>query len=199
MSGPWIAAFMALWVVVILVTVVQIGFLRRATTVLEAAEAALKGSPNTQLHGAPPGTVIPEFRLRDDRDLIVRFSELARSAGIYLLMSATCEPCRRLADDLGSVNRPIDGVHLFVIFDEPKQRLGLPSTVTVLYQIASGASSAFQSTLRPQAFAVDGNGVVVDLAIPHSVRDIRALAMAIEDERDRPHESRVDGAIAGKH
>jgi hypothetical protein len=64
--------------------------------------------------------------------------------------------------------------------DDP-QWPAAPSATAVLFQAQRAASRACSSVSTPQAFAVDAQGVVLDLVVPGSERDIERLATRVSE------------------
>ncbi len=176
MSGPWIGAFAALWVVVLTSVVVELGFLRRATLVLERVEARLASRP-THL-GAAPGDKVGNFVARRRDGTPVSSTDLLRSPAMYLFMEPGCEPCANLAAELEREGASTDGLPLYIVMeDSPIGRaINLPSTIEVLYQAEGAVSAAFTNLATPQAYVVGVGGVVQDSVVPGSVESIQNLA-----------------------
>jgi hypothetical protein len=62
MTAPWIAAFVALWVLVVLVALTVAGLLRRLNGILEQAES--RPASDHGGWGISPGARVPEFFVR---------------------------------------------------------------------------------------------------------------------------------------
>ncbi len=181
MSAPWIAAFAALWLVVVAGAVVLLGFLRRAVFVLEAAESRLRGS-SLPIGGASPGTTLPSFEVRNEHGELVRSEGLTATSAVFLFASADCQPCHSLLEQLNQTGWEFADVSLFAILNDSVEdrAIALGPGVTALYQSERQAAAAFESIATPQAFAVDSNGVVVDSRVPQSIDDLRRLAQSLE-------------------
>ena len=176
MTAAWIAAFAALWIVVVLTVAVVLGLLRRVNTVLDAAEKRLAESMvGPGAGGAPPGTTITPFEAALNGATV---SSQQLFPGVFVFMSTGCEPCKRLARELGKIGERVDNVPIYVVFeDTPLAReFPLPANVRVLYQRQGVVSAAFDSTATPQAFAVDEAAVVVERTIPGTAKDVRELS-----------------------
>lgn len=185
MTTPWIVAFVALWVLTLLLAVVVTGLLRRVTAVLERAEARVAGTAAPPDRGGlEPGSHVPPFVVRDDAGAPVPSEDLLASGGVVLFMDADCDPCQRLAEELAQVGDTLDGLPLVVVLREPAADLTLPPGVPTLYQPNREASTAFRNIASPQAFAVDAAGVVRERAIASRLEDLRRLAHALEEGGD---------------
>lgn len=175
MSAPWIAAFAALWLLVLVSIAVELGFLRRATLVLERVEVKL--SSERVRTGASPGQAIAPFEARDREGALVDSQTLTRSRGVYVFLESGCEPCRRLVAELGDGAFATDGLPLYVVMDDSEagRRIGLPDQVHVLYESGRDVSEAFNNLATPQAYVVDAGGVVRDSVVPSSWKSIETL------------------------
>jgi len=67
--------------------------------------------------------------------------------------------------------------------DDPQWRATPPATA-VLYEVGRAASRAFSSVSRPQAFAVDAQGVVLDLVVPDRKENIERFATRVTEGGD---------------
>jgi thiol-disulfide isomerase/thioredoxin len=175
-SGPWIAGFVALWVVTLLTATLVLGLLRRVNMVLDSAEKRLVDSmAGAGFGGAAPGTTIAPFEAALN-GATVSSDELV--PGVFVFMSTACEPCKALAKELGKVGERVDDVPVYAVFeDTPDAReYPLPPNVRVLYQRERAVSTAFDTTSTPQAFAVDATATVVEQMIPGTAKHVRELA-----------------------
>lgn len=184
MSWPWIVAFCGLWLVVLAVALVVLGFLRRVTNVLEQAEAALAGAEHVH-HGVPPGTTLPEFAVRNASGQKVSSRELFAEPAIVVFMAPGCAPCAQLAERLEPAGTTIDGVPLFVIVpDTDDGHALLPgSSLIVLYEDGS-ASRAFSNRATPQGYAVSRGGLVHELAGPNTRAEYQRVAASVRNGGD---------------
>lgn len=179
MTAPWIAAFICLWMVALLLVFLQLGWFRRVAFLLEQAEARLQASgldPGAQ--GLASGSSVPQFEGVDADGTPIRTNELAGKDVIYLFLSSDCEPCHDLVDDLSKHGTPDErSLLVAVIDDSPGGRaLRLPDKVLTLYQHNEAVSRAFGTSATPHAFAVDAAGTIVEKSIPSTAEHIRRLA-----------------------
>ncbi len=66
MSAAWVAAFLVLWVAVLLSLALQLGQMKRITAVLELVESRLRGSGWSPVSmGIQPGSKVPDFEAID--------------------------------------------------------------------------------------------------------------------------------------
>lgn len=194
MTAPWVVAFALLWVVVLLVAVLVLGMFRRAVNVLEQAESRFKASTmDSVMGGLPPGSRVPDFEMVDHDGALILFSDHPLGPAVYVFLSIDCEPCHALLDNIRREGLHVGPVAFVAVIDDISQgrALELPEGIRPIYQRAGSVSSAFQTTATPHAFAVDRNGVVVDVTIPNSVDDLVRLAEALA--RAEPETSRQVG------
>lgn len=174
MSTPWIVAVLILWGLTVVLAVTVLGVLRRIGPVLERTETLLAtGRP--AVGGAPPGTTVPPFEVKDENGALVASSEIFSSPALVLFMSSICEPCRSLAADMSGFEGQVEGVPLFIVMEDSEEarRFPLPRSAAVLYQADQSASKAFQNISTPQVFLVEEGGIVIDLLVPGSLDGIR--------------------------
>lgn len=176
MSGPWVAAFAALWLVTLLNTAVVLGGLRRIANVLERAEARLPGEGPA--FGAAVGSAIDPFDLVDEGGRELGWAELVREPTIFLFMSKHCAACDGLAEHLAGSREQVDGVPLVVVVDDGAEARpeGLPPDLSVLYQRDGAATRALDNRATPQAYVLDPSGVVLGRRVPATLDDLRDLA-----------------------
>ena len=187
MTGPWIAAFMVLWLLVLALAFLQLGLLRRILPVLEAAERHGHGG-RFGLGGLAPGTPLPDFEVETEAGDPVHTRDLRDRQAVWLLASPGCAPCEVLAAELREAGGAALGVPLVAVSDasDSGQTLGLPPEVTTLYQRAGVAGEAFRTDATPHALAVDAQGVVVATSTPNTLADLRALARRLMELGDLP-------------
>ena len=183
MSGPWIGAFVVLWLVTLLNTAVVLGGLRRIVNVLERAEARLPAEASAS--GAAVGSAIDPFDLVDEEGRELSWTELVQERTIFLFMSKRCTACDELARRLGS-QQHVDGVPLVVVMDDAEAgREGLPPGLRVLYERDGAATRALGNRATPQAYVVDRSGVVLGRTVPATLEELRNLAWFQQNGGDR--------------
>lgn len=182
MTAPWIAAFVALWLVVLAGAIVLIGFLRRAVVVLEAAESRLAAG-SLAIGGAPPGTEIRSFQVRDERGELVRSERLMASPAVFLFASADCQACHSLLEQLNGAGWELAATPLFAILNDSVEdrAISFGPGVIPLYQSEREAAAAFESIATPQAFAVNASGFVVDSRVPSQSTTCGAWLRALRE------------------
>ena len=176
MSGPWIAVVVALWVVVVMQAVLQIGLLRRVLPMVE--RGAHRGVGPPRLTGPPVGAALPDFEVTPPDGSVGTDAWKRDQPAIYLLVSGGCSPCESLGDEIRHAPADSLGVTLYLIVDhDDRRRWGqMPDGVTVLGQRGRAAANALEADATPHAIAVDANGVVVANTTPNTLQDLRELA-----------------------
>ena len=71
MSGPWIAAFVVLWILVLVLSALVLGLLRRVEGVLTAAESRASSLNPSPKFGLRPGQIVGAFVGYDRADKVV--------------------------------------------------------------------------------------------------------------------------------
>ena len=104
MSAAWIAAFLALWVVVILETVLVLGLMRRVWHLAQEAQLLITGPGfDLAVGGAPAGAAIPAFHVTDAEGRPLSSADLFAMPAVALFVERGCGPCRELARELSSL------------------------------------------------------------------------------------------------
>jgi hypothetical protein len=185
MSAPWIALviFLALAVTVLAAAFVILS--RRVESVLQRTEAWL-AAPRPRPPGLQPGTRVHSFTaLRQDGRPLSDL-DLRGGMSVMLLMKADCAACRSLSrqlsrhalDELG-----IGSTTYVVVRDQHEgDALALDPRLEIAFQEDGTVSWAFRSSATPQAFVVDGHGIVAATGFPNSVDDLRALVQAASSQ-----------------
>jgi hypothetical protein len=178
LNASWATAFVSLWLVVMIVAVILLGYLRRVTAILERAELAVT-SGQVNFGGARVGMQVGEFELLDSAGRHVPSDELLASEAIYILLHSGCEPCRHLVTKLGGL--PASEVPVIAVVDDTPagREFELPEHLRNLFDNDGSIGIAFKSGGTPQAFAVAAGGIVLDLIVPGSVADIEQLARSL--------------------
>ena len=174
MTAPWIATVAALWVVVVILAFAVLGALRRATTIFESFEA----SGVEPQFGAPVMSAVEPFELFDRDGKLRTWLDFVEGATILLFTSPRCPACTELMWRLEGVGRYVDDVPLTVVMnDTPEGRaVEFPPELHVLYQRDAVATKSFNNRATPQAYVVDGTGIVLDRRVPSSLDDLREMA-----------------------
>jgi peroxiredoxin len=181
-SGPWIAAFTALCVMVVVLALIVLGTLRGISTVLAQVEEQIRRCP-LQPQGLSSGTPVPNLEAERPDGSKFTTSDLRSAPSVVLFLSSSCRPCHALATELSSNRIELYGARLFVVLndwsDAEDLDLNLDGSVEILYQVEGSVSHAFGSNATPHAFAIDAEGRVVSQGTPNSLTRLKALARSI--------------------
>lgn len=184
MSGPWIASFVTLAVLVLACAALVLGLLRRIVAVLEAMEAQSTTSPFVSGFGSlNAGDSVPPFTLIDGRGKSVPLADLITEPSVLLFLERDCEPCQLLVDELLRYELGTLHPRLFVILDESESALAakLTGAANVLFQTDHQAARSLRSTARPQAFALDRDGIVISQTIPNTADHLRQFIDSLDE------------------
>jgi hypothetical protein len=179
-TGVWIAAFVALWLVVILLGLVQLGTLRRVAPLLDRAEATLREAARATLRGLRPGESVPAFAADVFDGGTFTESDLRGSTTIVLFLNTGCRSCELLAADIEAGRIPDLGAPLVVVADESGEaaRFAAGGQAHVLLQKNGSLARVFESDRTPHAFVIDETGRVV---VSGSPNNWEVMALLLED------------------
>jgi thioredoxin-related protein len=178
LSGSWIALFIALWLVVLLLTVLVVGLNKRLAELSElVASGGLAPHGDGHLPGGPAvGSSVPflfeSVKATPDRGLIVLFLE------------ARCGPCRTLGESLAARDKSVllhPSFELAVVTDDEGAAVYAsvqPAHIAVqqdreLYQRLEVRGTPF-------CVVVDPLGIVRSIGIPNELADVVNLAEQAE-------------------
>lgn len=175
MTGPWIAALVALSALVFLLTLLVLGTLRRITPLLERTEAWLAAAPPHQ-SGLSPGTAVPPFVAVDNTGETFTTADLRGSRTLVLFLGSGCQACDRFVGDLRAGLAPDVGARLIVIAEDPEEARDLAASgVRVLVQEEHSLSRVFQSDRIPHAFVLGEEATVIASSWPNDWEGLRNL------------------------
>lgn len=181
MTSAWIVAFVALTVLVVLLTVVVLGLLRRLGAVIEQAQSVLAASARRlMIGGLPPGSTVRPFAADDTRGSAFTELDLRGVTNVVLFLDDGCTACDRLVERLEAGHVPDVGAGLVVVSStfEGGQRLASSVDVTVVVDSERSAARAFESVVSPQAFVVDEHGRVLANGTPTDWGDLVSIVAA---------------------
>jgi AhpC/TSA family len=199
MTGTWIAAFVALWILLAAVAGVVLGVLRRTLVALDRVEARVRLA--SVIHpgdGLEMGEQAPRVVGRTSAGRHVSW-EFGGSPSLVLFLGAHCRPCHDLAHAMRTASGVRGDTKLRIVVDDSddgrKLAEGLPGQI--LYQSNSSVARAFKTVTTPHAFAISKNGSIVEVAIPHSLEELELLAACARKGGDhRPAEHKGDLIVA---
>lgn len=178
MTAPWAAAFVALWMLVVVLGFLVVGTLRRLAPILERLESESPPiSADAAPRGLPRGTPVPEFEAKQAGGAPFGASGLRGAPSFVLFLSEDCRACARFVRDLGKGRVPELGAQLVVVVDDAPLALELARAdgVTVLVQRDRKIADIFESNVSPHAFALDAEGVVLASGTPNDWTRLRRL------------------------
>lgn len=187
MSGAWIPAFLALWVVVLLLGLLVLGTLRRIAPLLERAESHLAASSGAAGRlGLEPGTPVPKFEVATVEGASLTDADLRGEASIVLFIRRGCPACARLIDQLKAGEAGKLGIRLLVVAEEESlaEELASAEAVTAIAQPDRSLATAFQTNATPHAFAVAASGLIAESSFPNSVEQLEVLAELVREGGD---------------
>lgn len=180
MSTPWIIAFAALWLLVIVLGLVVLGAFRRlefwfseAQKALDAATAQLRsdGLQTGEIVGAFSATTIDGARFGR--------ADLLEEPSIVLFISSDCAACELLLSGLERGVLPDSSERFVVVTDNHADAERVTSaSATVVIQQAASVAQAFKSHRTPHVFVLDANGHVVANGSPNTWEDMADLVTA---------------------
>lgn len=163
MTGLWIAAFVALWALVVVLGLLVLGTLRRLAPLIERVDVSLHAAATDSIRGLQPGATPSPFMAESIDGLVFTEVDLRGSTTVVLFLGSTCGACERLAEDLESGSVPGLGARLLVVADrlDWAHALAGSAQVTVLVDEHRSLARAFETRVVPQAFVVDEHGTVL--------------------------------------
>lgn len=184
MTSAWIVAFVALWLLVLVIAVIVLGTVRGTTQLLEAIDARLHVlQMSEESSGLAPGDPVPAFEAEDRRGRRITDQDLQGEPFVLLFLDDGCAPCDTIMGEMQrlegrtATRNPID-VRLYIV-RQRQQASDLddagPLSEMVLYQRERQVALAFRSLITPHAFVVDSSMVVVGRSVPQSLNDLERL------------------------
>lgn len=182
MPLSWIIVIVALWCVVLYAIVIVAGVARRLSDLeirSHPRSATTSAAAQLDVIAAGPriGSALPELPEHPE----LSAASVGESGRIILMVSSTCGPCLRLAEQLNNPGvaaaRPeLNEVELVVVTDEAgRERFERFASGGVVIQHAGEISARIGVRATPFAIAID-QGVVVAVGLPGSAADIADLA-----------------------
>jgi hypothetical protein len=172
MTAPWIAAFVVLVCVVLMLAVVVLGLIAR----LERLEAHPQATPQVDMHDRVPGggLQIGESVSMVEFDRRGQPSTVRLNSAVVLFGSHGCGPCEVLREQL--TRRPLatPGRDQILVWDGAEEPPAVPG-----WRTHADRAQALRTLLRvdstPYCFVTDAHSVVRAAGVPNSVADIEQL------------------------
>ncbi len=180
MSGTWLASYVALWVLVVLLTVVVLGLVRQLGLI------HLRLGPESDLlattEGLELGSMAPDFRAADvvhGKELTL--SDLKGRPNVLVFIAPTCGPCRELMPHVVNFQRSRDGKANVVLFNQSDPQISLELArayklpMPVLPDPEGVISKSYQVRATPFGYGLDKNGVVRRRGVVNNLEGLEAL------------------------
>lgn len=186
MTGPWVAAFIVLWLLFVTLAIVVTGILRRSTATLERLDEYMQFQARTQeMSRLPLGVKVPRFTAYDVEGRLISSDELFRARTMVLFVGDSCQPCEELVEELMASDFRPQGIQFVVVgrLDTMKSLVARFESMRLRAFADSEAgeiSRAFDNRVIPQAFVVDPPGTLVGANIPNTIRDLERMVERVE-------------------
>jgi hypothetical protein len=160
MPAPWVALIIVLWVVMIMLTVVVLGLLRRIQHLQPPPFP--KPTPRPALTGPPLGQLAPT--VAGYKDLVP--SPTDDRPRVIVFLSSSCGMCVKIAEELRSRYAYVDALTSFddvelVLVTDPVWAESLADlTPLVVGQVDGKLSERWQIPGTPYAVAINDDGTV---------------------------------------
>lgn len=177
MTGPWIAAFVVLSLVVVLLAGVVLGLSARIISVLARAEALVsRVNLDEVFKGLEVGASLPDFTAEHLAGPAITTPPTS-SGRLLLFLDADCAPCRDLVIALNHEDVPLPLQKIAILQLLEGSRLPpLPYDWTVLSQHDREVSRALRVSATPYAYVVNQENTVVAAGIPNTPADLQRMA-----------------------
>jgi len=181
MSGIWLVSYVALWVLLLLMALVLLGFVRQLG--LMQLRLGPESEPLTTREGLEYGTPAPEFEVPNLLDGKGRISmrSLKGRPSILVFFSPACSACLDLAPKLAEFHRSFRRkVNVVLISNSSSQSsLDVAETFKLKMRIAGDKSGAISRAYRvratPFAYRMDAGGIVRRRGLVGSFEDLEDL------------------------
>jgi methylamine dehydrogenase accessory protein MauD len=179
-SGLWLISYIALWILVALLTVVVLGLVRQLGLI------HLRLGPEEHLtttrEGLEVGTPAPVFReidILNKKEITV--ADLKGRPSVLVFVSPSCAPCAALMPHLNAFQRTNDGKANILLFSqsEPQPCLELIQAhklkLPVISDPEGSISKAYKVHATPFAYGLDEEGLVRRRGIANDLQGLEAL------------------------
>jgi hypothetical protein len=181
MSAPWITVILALWLVVVILAVIQIGILRKILPVLDHTAA-----PPDMPFAPPTGALLPAFEASLADGSTITTAQMIGRPFILLFASQSCAPCQRLLLRLEGYNSSAEDAAVYLVMvDGVHADMSIPACVTPLLENGGNVSRALGVSTTPLAIAVDHRGAIAQSLVPVGPDDLDRLRRELEADHSR--------------
>ena len=178
MTNAWIAAFVVLASLVLVLGLVVLGLVRRITPLLEESQELIASAARRlTIGGLPPGSTVPPFSAGEVGGGVFTQHDLRDEPSVVLFVDDECVACERLVADLRAGLAPELSARLVVVSSahQSAEQLARSNHVTVIVDDERTVARAFESVVSPQAFVVDDEVLVRTSGTPNTWDEMRKL------------------------
>lgn len=177
MTVPWIVAFAALWLVVLIVGALLVGTLHRVIPVLVEAESAMERARRmARVGGIEVGSIVPPFSVDTVDHSLLTDDDLRGTTSVVLFIGNECPACDELNRSLEAGDVPEIDARLVVVASDNSHGMRLSrSRVPVVADADRVVTASFGSDRTPHAFVIDPAGRVVGVGSPNGWSGVREL------------------------
>lgn len=178
MSTAWAGVIGALTTCMLALAIAFLVMGRRIAAVLGIVESWL-AAPELRPPGLQPGDRIHPFTAMRHDGTPFRDVDLHGTPHLILFMKSDCTACRGLSRQLSrsALDALGAGEMSYVVLRDEHERdlLELDPRLQTVYQADGVMSWAFRSNATPQAFVIDGRGLVTATGFPNAIEHVTAL------------------------
>ncbi|HET9014991.1 MAG TPA: redoxin domain-containing protein [Thermomicrobiaceae bacterium] len=198
MSGFWLGSYIALWVIIVMLSVIVMGLLRQ----LGLIQLRLGPEPGVLLtrEGLERGTQAPDFEATNlNSNEPMRLGSLRGQRTVLVFVSPTCFSCRQLAPHLNEVRRNQEGhTHIVTICYGSQDtcsefRAAYRLETPLLLDATNAIGKSYNVNMTPFAYLIDENGVVRIRGVVNSWPQLEALI----DEEGTPQSGQWQAVTEG--
>ena len=183
MSGIWLVSYIALWGLVILLTVVVLGLVRQLGLI------HLRLGPDNDLvttnEGLEIGLPAPDFQADDVLNgHEIALSNLKGHPSILVFVSTSCQPCQELMPHLVSFHRSKNGKVNIVLFIQAEAEESVQFAknhqlkIPVVSDPQGDLSKVYQVRATPFAYGLDRKGIVQRRGVVNNLQGLDTLLEA---------------------
>jgi hypothetical protein len=192
MTGPWIVAFAALVLLVLVLSIFVLGLLGQVDAALAAVASRLPDERGA-LFGLEVGQQLPLVEFESpELGAPIRFHQ-----SVVVFVSQGCAPCEVLLADLAAHATTAQGWLRVLVWEGGDERPD-PALDGWLIVARQGAvlRRMFKTSSSPSAFVVDREGRIAAAGIPNSSDDVRRLVRLADERADtRPPTARDEDDV----
>jgi methylamine dehydrogenase accessory protein MauD len=200
MEGPWLASYIALWIIVALQGVAIFLLLRQLGIMyLGTAQGVARD-------GIAPGTKAPDFSLPALDGSTVSLRAMRGLPTVLVFGSSNCNPCRSLVPELNDFAAELrDSLRvLFLCRGSESEARAFAEQTAITVPVAAHPdeelSDKYKARVTPFAFVIDGEGVVRSKGLSNNRLHLDALwDQARKHASEESRKSSKNGAHEHEH